>query len=213
MPDRARLAVWASGNGSTLQNLIDRSVAGTLDAEIVAAISDIATARALDRARHAGIAAYHVSWKGRPVEEASEEAFGHCRTANANLVVLAGFLKRIFVPSDFADRIINVHPSLIPAFSGQGCFGHHVHESAIARGVTVSGCTVHFCDNEYDHGPIILQRVVDVFDDDTPSTLADRVQQAEREALPEAINQIVAGRVWMEGGRVRRRPSSPRLSE
>jgi formyltetrahydrofolate-dependent phosphoribosylglycinamide formyltransferase len=204
MANRARLAVWASGSGTTLQNLIDRSTAGTLSADVVLVISDISNAGALDRARNAGIEFCQVSWKGRSIESASQDAFEVCRKVDASLVVLAGFLKRIVVPEDFTGRIINVHPSLIPAFSGQGCYGHRVHEAAIARGVTVSGCTVHFCDNEYDHGPIISQRIVEVKEDDTADDLAARVQRAEREALPEAINSIVAGKIEVVGGRVRR---------
>ncbi len=205
MANRARLAVWASGSGTTLQNLIDRSAVGTLSGEVVLVISDVANARALERAKDAGIESVHVPWKGRSIEQASEEAFDRCRQVDAKLVVLAGFLKRIVVPEDFAGRIINVHPSLIPAFSGQGCYGHRVHQAAIDRGVTVSGCTVHFCDNEYDHGPIILQRVVEVKEEDKAEDLASRVQEAEREALPEAINLLVTGKIELVGGRVRRR--------
>lgn len=204
MANRARLAVWASGSGTTLQNLIDRSAVGTLSGEVVLVISDVANARALERAKNEGIESVHVPWKGRSIEQASEEAFDRCRQVDAKLVVLAGFLKRIVVPEDFAGRIINVHPSLIPAFSGQGCYGHRVHQAAIDRGVTVSGCTVHFCDNEYDHGPIILQRVVEVKEEDTAENLASRVQEAEREALPEAINLLVTGKIELVGGRVRR---------
>jgi phosphoribosylglycinamide formyltransferase-1 len=204
MANRARLAVWASGSGTTLQNLIDRSAVGTLSGEVVLVISDVANARALERAKNEGIESVHVPWMGRSIEQASEEAFDRCRQVDAKLVVLAGFLKRIVVPEDFAGRIINVHPSLIPAFSGQGCYGHRVHQAAIDRGVTVSGCTVHFCDNEYDHGPIILQRVVEVKEEDTAENLASRVQEAEREALPEAINLLVTGKIELVGGRVRR---------
>jgi phosphoribosylglycinamide formyltransferase-1 len=205
MANRARLAVWVSGSGTTLQNLIDWSAVGALSGEVVLVISDVANARALERAKDAGIESVHVPWKGRAIEQASEEAFDRCRQVDAKLVVLAGFLKRIVVPEDFAGRIINVHPSLIPAFSGQGCYGYRVHQAAIDRGVTVSGCTVHFCDNEYDHGPIILQRVVEVKEEDKAEDLASRVQEAEREALPEAINLLVTGKIELVGGRVRRR--------
>jgi formyltetrahydrofolate-dependent phosphoribosylglycinamide formyltransferase len=204
MGNRGRLAVWASGNGTTLQNLIDRSRVADSLTEVVLVISDVAEARALERARVAGIESAFVSWKGRPAEESSREAFDACRRSKVDWVVLAGFLKKLVVAADFAGRIINVHPSLIPAFSGQGCYGHRVHEAAIERGVKISGCTVHFCDNEYDHGPIILQRAVEVFESDTAQSLAERVQQAEREALPEAINLLVSGSVVLEGGRVKR---------
>ncbi|MBY0588671.1 phosphoribosylglycinamide formyltransferase [bacterium] len=204
MTDRARLAVWASGSGTTLQNLIDRSRSGSLSAEIVLVLSDVEHARALQRAEESGIAHHHVPWKNASSATASMQAFEYCRRVNADWVVLAGFLKKVVVPDDFAGRIINVHPSLIPAFSGKGCYGHRVHEAAIARGVTISGCTVHFCDNEYDHGPIILQQAVHVLPNDTPDTLAHRVQEAEREALPEAINLLVKGQVRLRGNLVDR---------
>ena len=100
---------------------------------------------------------------------------------------MAGFLQFLLVPDDFQDRVMNIHPALIPAFSGKGFYGHHVHEAVIAAGVKESGCTVHFADNEYDHGPILLQRTVPVLPEDTPATLAERVFAAECEAYPEAI--------------------------
>jgi folate-dependent phosphoribosylglycinamide formyltransferase PurN len=116
---------------------------------------------------------------------------------------MAGFLQLITIPEDFQHRVMNIHPALIPAFSGKGFYGHHVHEAALAMGVKVSGCTVHFADNQYDHGPIILQRVVPVLDDDTPDTLAARVFEQESEAYPEAIRLFADGRLTVEGRRVR----------
>ena len=198
-----RLAVFASGSGTTLQNLMDRSKNGRLDASVVVVISDQEKAKALDRARGVGIDAYHLRYRAKDVSAYSAEAFDLCRKHETDLVVLAGFLKLIHIPADFVGRVINVHPSLIPAFSGKGCFGHRVHEAAIERGVKISGCTVHFCDNEYDHGPIILQRSVEVTSDDDADSLAEKVQAAEREALPEAIQLISQGRVQLEGKRVR----------
>jgi phosphoribosylglycinamide formyltransferase 1 len=125
------------------------------------------------------------------------------RRSGADLVVLGGFLKRIVIPPDFTNRVTNIHPGLIPAFCGDGMYGHHVHEAVIAYGAKVSGCTVHFADNQYDHGPVILQKAVPVLDDDTPDTLAARVFQAECEAYPQALQWIAAGRVRVEGRRVR----------
>ena len=107
------------------------------------------------------------------------------------------------VPDDFLGRVMNIHPALIPAFCGKGYYGHHVHEAVLAYGVKVSGCTVHFADNEYDHGPIILQRAVPVLDDDTPDTLAARVFEQECEAYPEAIRLFAEGRLRIEGRRVK----------
>lgn len=205
---KSRLAVIASGSGTTLQNLIDRAHDGRLDATVELVVSENRDSGALERGRSAGIASDHLAWRRGEVAAFSEELFSLCRHHRCDLVVLAGFLKLLHVPPDFHGRVVNVHPSLIPAFCGKGYFGHHVHQAVIDSGVKLTGCTVHFCDNEYDHGPIILQRGVPVRDDDTVETLAHRVQEAEREALPEAINLIHRGRVKLEGRRVRILPPS-----
>jgi len=132
----------------------------------------------------------------------SDELFQLCREHDVDLVVLAGFLTKILIPEDYQQKVMNIHPALIPAFSGQGMFGHHVHEAVIARGCKVSGCTVHFCDNEYDHGPVISQHVVPVLDDDTPDELAARVFEQECRAYPHAIAMFAAGRLKVVGQRV-----------
>jgi phosphoribosylglycinamide formyltransferase-1 len=106
------------------------------------------------------------------------------------------------IPSDFENRVLNIHPALIPAFCGRGFYGHHVHEAVLLYGAKVSGCTVHFVDNQYDHGPILLQRVVPVLDHDTPDTLAARVFEAECQAYPEALRLLGSGKVRVEGRRV-----------
>ena len=124
------------------------------------------------------------------------------REAGADLVVLAGFLSLVVVPDDHHLRVMNIHPSLVPAFCGQGFYGQHVHEAVIERGVRVSGCTVHFADNEYDHGPIVLQKVVAVQSDDSVDDLAARVFAAECEAYPEAIRLFAAGRLRIADGRL-----------
>ena len=120
-------------------------------------------------------------------EEFRDRVFGPCREAGIELVVMGGFLKHVLIPADFENRVINIHPSLIPAYCGAGFYGHHVHESVIEAGETVSGCTIHFVDNQYDHGPIIHQRQVAVETGDTPDTLAARVFEAECDAYPEVI--------------------------
>jgi phosphoribosylglycinamide formyltransferase-1 len=125
----------------------------------------------------------------------SEVIFKHCREARVNLVVMGGFLKKLVIPNDFENRVVNIHPALIPAFCGQGFYGHRVHEAVLEYGAKISGCTVHFADNLYDHGPIILQRIVPVLDDDTPDSLAKRVFAEECKAYPEAIRLIAEGRV------------------
>jgi phosphoribosylglycinamide formyltransferase-1 len=141
--------------------------------------------------------------RGTSSEAYSHAIFDPIRASGAELVVMGGFLKHVAIPPDFANRVVNIHPALIPAFCGRGMYGHHVHEAVLAYGAKVSGCTVHFVDNEYDHGPIILQHVVPVHDDDTPDRLAARVFSAECQALPEALRLIAAGRVSVEGRLVR----------
>ena len=121
--------------------------------------------------------------------------FDLCRQARAELVCMAGFLQLITVPDDFLGRVMNIHPALIPAFCGKGYYGHHVHEAVLAYGAKISGCTVHFADNEYDHGPIILQKPVPVFDYDSVETLTVRVYEQECEAYPEAITLFAEGRL------------------
>jgi len=119
---------------------------------------------------------------------------------------MGGFLKRITIPQDFANRVTNIHPALLPSFGGEGMYGHFVHEAVLHSGAKVSGCTVHLADNEYDRGPILVQKCVPVLEDDTPETLAARVFEAECEAYPEALRLIAAGRVRVEGRRVRISP-------
>ena len=119
------------------------------------------------------------------------------------LVVLAGFMSLITVPEDFAGRIMNVHPALIPAFSGKGMYGHHVHEAVLEYGAKVTGVTVHFVDEQYDQGPIILQAPLEVLPGDTPNSLAERVQAKERELYPQAIQLFAENRLRIEGRRVR----------
>lgn len=201
---RLRLAVLLSGSGTSLQNLLDRCADGRLPAEVVLVVSNKADAYGLVRARQAGVAAAVVERKAcASREEFSSRIFAQCRAAQADLVCLAGFMQLLHIPDDFTNRVMNIHPALIPAFCGKGFYGRHVHEAVLDFGVKVTGCTVHFADNIYDHGPIILQRVVPVLDDDTPDTLAARVQEAEREAYPEAICLFAHGRLRVEGRKVR----------
>jgi phosphoribosylglycinamide formyltransferase-1 len=201
-----RLAVCVSGGGTTLQNLLDRIADGRLRAEVVVVVASRGGIGALDRAARAGVPSLVVERRGRPVEAFSAEVFDAARAASADLVILGGFLALIQIPDDFADRVLNVHPSLIPAFCGKGFHGEAVHRAAIETGVKVSGCTVHFADQTYDTGPIVLQRPVPVLDDDTPAILAARVFDAECDALPDAITLFADGRLALDGRRVRIRP-------
>ena len=198
-----RLAVLISGGGTTLRNLLDQIATGKLDARVELVVSSNAQARGLDHARAAGIASRAIEPREFPDEASfSQSVFDACRQAAADLVVMGGFLKFVTIPPDFEWRVVNIHPALIPAFCGQGFFGHRVHEAVLAYGAKLSGCTVHFVDNEYDHGPIILQRAVPVLDDDTPASLAARVFAAECDAYPEALRLIASGRVRAVGRRV-----------
>lgn len=200
------IAVLISGGGTTLTNLLEHIERETLSAEISLVIASRGCA-GVKKSQLAGLKTHLIPRTGYTSTAAfSQEVFQHCREAGVQLVVLGGFLSRLTIPSDFVDRVVNIHPSLIPAFCGEGMFGHHVHEAVLERGVKLSGCTVHFCDNEYDHGPIILQQAVPVFYDDTPDTLQARVFEAECEALPAAIQLIATGRCQVDGSRVQIAP-------
>ena len=193
MSDRVRLAVLLSGSGRSLENLLDRIGAGRLRAEVALVVSNRPGVRGVDLARRAGIPVEVMPRDGRPIEEWSGAIFAACRRSGAELVVMAGFLALLKIPPDLAGRVINIHPSLLPAFGGKGFHGDHVHRAVLERGCTVSGCTVHVVDDEYDHGRILLQRTVPVLPDDTPESLAARVFAAECDALPEAIARFVPG--------------------
>ncbi len=196
MHDPIRLAVLLSGGGTTLQNFLNRITDGLLRAEIAVVVSSKADAFGLTRARQANLPAFSVERKScASREEFSDRIFAHCRDAGVDLVCLAGFLQLLRIPDDFHQRVLNIHPALIPAFCGKGYHGLAVHRAVLERGAKVSGCTVHFADNEYDHGPIVAQRVVPVLDDDTPESLAERVFAAECEAYPQAIQWFAQGRL------------------
>lgn len=204
MPRPFRIAVLISGGGTTLRNLIEKIAAGRLPVEIAMVVASSPSAKGLQFAAEAGIPAEVIERKAFATQDDFSRAiFDRCRAVKADLVVMGGFLKRITIPADYANRVVNIHPALVPAFCGDGFYGHRVHEAVLEYGAKLSGCTVHFADNQYDHGPVILQRAVPVLDDDTPETLAARVFAAECEAYPEAIGLIAAGRVTVEGRRVR----------
>ncbi len=198
-----RLAVCVSGGGTTLQNLIDLTRAKALKAEVVRVVASRPGIGAIARAEAAGVPVSVAVRAKSTLADFSRAVFDPIRQSRADLVVLGGFLSLVEIPADYRGRVINVHPALIPAFCGKGFHGSAVHTAAIETGVKVSGCTVHFADNTYDTGPIILQRTVPVLDDDTPATLAARVFRAESQALPEAIALYAAGRLTVEGRLVR----------
>lgn len=184
-----KIVVLLSGGGTTLQNLIDKKI------NVVHVISNKPKAFGLTRAQRADIPTSVVP----PGDGFSERILQICRDAGADLVCMAGFLQKLQIPDDFRNKVMNIHPSLIPSFCGRGFYGHRVHEAVLESGVKVSGCTVHFADNEYDHGPIIIQRTCPVLDDDTPDTLAARVFEQECEAYPQAIGLFAENRLLVKG--------------
>ncbi len=201
MPDPIRLVALVSGGGTTLQNFIDRIAAGTLPAQVVGVVSSRADAFGVTRAERAGIPVSVVPFAPRRAAFV-DEVWAAVRAFEPQLVCFAGWLHLLPIPADFRHRVLNIHPSLLPAFGGKGMYGHHVHEAVIAYGAKVSGCTVHFADDTYDTGPILVQRCVPVREDDTPDALAARVFAAECEAYPEAVRLIAEGRVAVQGRRV-----------
>lgn len=198
------IAVLISGGGTTLRNLLKRIETGQLSAEVRLVVSSTAAARGLQYATEASIPSLVVNRSEyQSLEAYSEAIFSPCRQAGAELVVMGGFLKLVQIPADFENRVMNIHPGLIPSFCGKGFYGNRVHQAVLDYGAKVSGCTVHFVDNQYDHGPIIIQRTVPVLDDDTAETLAARVFEQECEAYPEAIQLFADNRLRVQGRRVR----------
>jgi phosphoribosylglycinamide formyltransferase 1 len=205
--DRMKLAVLISGSGRTLKNLIDLAAEGELPIDIRLVISSSAHAGGLKFATEVAIPTRVLRREDLPAGSAGDLRYGDaifsaCREAAVDYVAMAGFLKLAPLPEDFVGRVVNIHPALIPAFCGHGMYGHRVHQAVLDAGVKVTGCTVHFVDNEYDHGPIIWQQPVPVFDDDTADTLANRVFEVEKEAYPHVLRLLAAGRVKLEGRRV-----------
>jgi phosphoribosylglycinamide formyltransferase-1 len=199
-----RVVVCVSGGGTNLQAIIDAVRDGRIvNTEIVRVISNNKNAYALTRAENAGIAHSSVSPSSFANREEFNKAFlAELEAAEPDLIVLAGFMVAVpaIVVARFKGKIINVHPALIPSFCGKGYYGLHVHERALARGVKVTGATVHFVDEDLDHGPIILQKAVEIREGDTPQVLQRRVmEEAEWVILPEAISLIAQGRVTIDG--------------
>ncbi len=201
-----KLVVLVSGRGTNLQAIIDAIKERKLNVKIAAVISNKKKAYALKRAEENGIEAIYLPVKkGESREEYDKRLARIIDEKGPNLIVLAGFM-RILSPwfvGKYRNKIINIHPALLPSFAG--LYGEHVHKAVLEYGCKVSGCTVHFVDEEVDHGPIIVQKCVEVRDDDTPESLAARVLEKEHEALVEAIRLISEGRIKIEGRRVIRK--------
>ncbi|NBC18371.1 MAG: phosphoribosylglycinamide formyltransferase [Bacteroidetes bacterium] len=201
-----RLGVLLSGSGRTLLNILAKANANELDVSVPVVIASRQCAGA-ERARNAGLNVQIVPYRsfrcedGGPADTAgyTEAICDHLDAAKVDLVAQAGFLSLWTIPERYEQRVMNIHPALLPAFGGKGMYGHHVHEAVLAHGCKVSGCTVHFVTNEYDSGPIIIQRPVPVEQGDTPDTLADRVFQQECIAYPEAIRLFAEKRLKVDG--------------
>lgn len=177
-----KMAVLLSGSGRTLDNFHERMQKGSLAAKIQVVISNVAGVLGLSKAERYGYPAFHVAESGA-INKLLQDY-------DIDIVCLAGYLKLYTPPPELARAVINIHPSLVPSFCGDGFYGHHVHEAVKARGCTVSGCTVHFANENYDEGPIILQKCVELSYEDDADTIADKVFAVECEAFPEAINRV-----------------------
>jgi len=183
-----RIAVFVSGGGRSLENLAERIAAGALDVRIALVVCNNPQALALERAQRLELPTLLVDPERKlSPHEFSTTAFAAAEFAGAELVVLAGFLRLLEIPEVWLGRVLNIHPALLPSFGGKGFYGDRVHSAVLTAGAKESGCTVHYVTNEYDKGPIVLQRKVPVLPDDDVHALATRVFEAEKLALPEAI--------------------------
>ena len=200
---RLKIAALISGGGRTVLNIAEEIDAGRLDAELSVVIAS-RRCKGVDRCGDAGMEVHLVALNEMPDAQAYSDAIAKILDeANVDLVIMAGFLSLWRIPRNYAGRVMNIHPALLPGFGGKGMYGHHVHEAVLQRGCKVSGCTVHFVDNEYDSGPIIVQKCVPVYDTDSPDDLADRVFVQECKAYPEAIALFASGKITMDGQIVR----------
>jgi len=200
--DNARIVCNVSGGGRTVINFLDEIEAGRLDAEVVLVVAD-RPCKAIERCAARGLPVELIPWpKGAPAQDWADQAWRRVEAANADLVCNAGFLRFLVIPEDWENRVLNIHPALLPRFGGKGMYGDRVHAAVLDAGETESGCTVHFVTNEYDTGPIVLQKRVPVVAGDTTDSLATRVFEAECEAYPEAVRLYGAGRLTVIDGRV-----------
>jgi formyltetrahydrofolate-dependent phosphoribosylglycinamide formyltransferase len=194
-----RLGVLISGGGTTLINILKDINQGRLNAKVAVVISSRSTVSGVEKAKNAGLDVRIIRKKDyADIDGFSKRIEAELAAANVDLVIQGGWLCLWKIPSRYEHRVMNIHPALLPSFGGKGMWGHHVHEAVLKAGCKVSGCTVHFCTNEYDKGPIIVQRVCKVENDDTPDTLAARVFEQECIAYPQAIQLFAEGKLFVE---------------
>jgi phosphoribosylglycinamide formyltransferase-1 len=199
-----RLGVLISGGGTTLMNILEYIKQGGLNAEVALVISSRSTVAGVERAKNAGLDVKIIRKKDLPdIDEFSKRIEEELAAANVDLVIQGGWLCLWKIPERYENRVMNIHPALLPSFGGQGMWGHHVHQAVLKAGCKISGCTLHFCTNEYDKGPIIVQRACQVKDDDTPDTLAARVFEQECIAYPQAIKLFAEGKLLVKNGAVK----------
>ncbi|MFI4913016.1 MAG: phosphoribosylglycinamide formyltransferase [Sedimentisphaeraceae bacterium JB056] len=199
-----RLAVLLSGGGTTMVNIQKNIDEGRLNAEICMVISSRGDVKGIDRAKKIGVEPLVIRRKDYTcIEDFSDTIAEKLREQSIDLVVQAGWLCLWLIPDDYVNRVMNIHPSLLPSFGGKGMWGHHVHEAVLEAGCKVSGCTVHFCTNEYDKGPIIVQRSCAAYDSDSADELAARVFEQECLAYPEAIELFERQLLKVDGSVVR----------
>jgi len=198
------IAVLLSGSGRTLDNLATRIEDGRLNAKISLVVASASGIAGIERAEQHGLPLKVIPQRMHPDRlEYATEIFDAVRQSGARLVCLAGFLWRLAIPGDYENRVLNIHPALLPSFGGKGMYGRRVHQAVLDAGCKVSGCTVHFADDHYDTGPILVQKCLAVNETDDAASLADRVFELECEAYPAAINLVAEDRVRVEGGRCR----------
>jgi len=199
-----RLGVLISGGGTTLMNILDYIKRGELKAQIAVVISSRSTVTGVEKAANAGLPVKIIRTKDCPdIDRFSKRIEEELVAADVELVIQGGWLCLWKIPPRYENRVMNIHPALLPSFGGKGMWGHYVHEAVLAAGCKVSGCTVHFCTNEYDTGPIIVQRTCEVKDNDTPETLAARVFQQECIAYPQAIKLFAEDKLVIQDGKVK----------
>ncbi|MCF7958061.1 MAG: phosphoribosylglycinamide formyltransferase [Phycisphaerae bacterium] len=206
---KLRLAILLSGGGRTMVNIADCIKRGELNAEIVTVISSRQTVAGVQRANELGLIPQIIRKKDIPdIDAFSQHIVEVLDNANVDLVCQCGWLCLWKIPEQYKNKVMNIHPGLLPDFGGQGMYGHHVHEAVLKEKRLISGCTVHFVNDNYDAGPVILQRACPVVEDDTPESLAARVFEQECKAYPEAIRLFAEDRLGMVEGKVVIKPSA-----